>query len=94
MKSIIGVLKDAVVGVDSFIRGTISAGLAGVARGARGLSGTVQENVGPSLSKASEELPKVVQAAPGAIGAAAGGAKKAVASHWEWIKKGVEGRWK
>ena len=61
-------------------------------RKAGAISSTVQERVGPSLSKASKELPGTIQGISGAIGGAAGGAKSAAMSRWEWAKKEVEGR--
>jgi len=61
-------------------------------RKAREISSVVQDSVGPSLSKASEELPRAIQKISGTIGKAAGGAKGVSASYWAWVKNEVEGR--
>jgi uncharacterized protein YoxC len=71
---------------------TVSKGLGSVARKVQDLSSAVKESLGPSLSKASEKLPETIQAIPSAIKKAAGGAKSAIISRWEWVKKEVERR--
>ena len=89
--SALGALRDGIVKVGNVVRGTISGGLAGVAKKTQDLSDVIQENVRPSVTKALEELPKTVQKASGAIEEAAGGAKNTIASYWEWVKKRAEG---
>ena len=89
LKSAAEVPGKMVGGVRSAIQEKIPEKLGHVAKGAQDLLNTVQASVGPSLSKASEELPKTIQTASGAIGAAAGGAKTVMASRWEWLKKEV-----
>lgn len=74
--------------VGNVVQGTIS----GVREKAQGISSIVQENVGPSVSKASEELPKTIQAISAGIKEGAGGAKNTIISSWGWIKREVEGR--
>ena len=92
LKSTLGDLRKVVVDVGNVILGVISGSGADVAKKARDLSDAVHGSVGPSLSRASEELPKIIQVIPGEVGKAADGAKNAVTSHWEWAKKEVERR--
>ena len=63
-----------------------------VIKKAQDLSSAVHESVGPGLGKVPEELSKTIQAISGEVGKAADGAKNAVISPWEWVKKEVEGR--
>lgn len=68
----------------------VSGGMTDVKKMAGDVSKTVQESVGPALSKASEELPGTIQKVSDAVGEAAGSAKSAVKPHLEWIMKQVE----
>lgn len=70
----------------------IPEGLKCATRNAQKLLSVVKERVGSSLSKASEKLPGTIQSISGAIQGAAGGAKSAVMSRWEWVKRQVEER--
>ena len=70
----------------------VSGGMAGAKKVAGDVSKTVQESVGPALSKASEELPGAIQKVSDAVGGAAEGAKSAAKPHIEWIMKQVEER--
>ena len=70
----------------------ISKGTRHVAKKAQEASSAVQESVGPSLSKASEGLLGTIRTVSGTIGKAADDATRVTASHWEWVKKEVEGR--
>lgn len=91
LKSVADGWGKVVGGVRSVVQMTPKK-LGDVAKRAQDLSNTIQASVGPSLSKASVELPKTIRTASGAVGAAAGGAKTAMASRWEWLKKEVEER--
>ena len=70
----------------------ISKGVGQATKKAQEISSVIQESVGPSLSRASKELPGAVQKIPGAIKGAAGGAKDAAISYWGWVKNEVGGR--
>lgn len=93
-KSTLGGLKKAGAKAVDNVREAISGPAANVAKKTQDLSSTIRETVRPSLDTASKELPKTVQAISGEIGKAANGTKNAVTSHFEWVKKKVEGRWK
>ena len=67
-------------------------GIGHAAQKAQETSRTVQENLGPSLSKVSEELSGTIQGLPGAIGGAASGTKRVVTSYWVWAKDKVGGQ--
>jgi len=70
----------------------ISERVAKVAGRARELSDAVGGVVGPSLRKTTEELQETIQPVYGVVGKVADDAKGAIISHWEWAKKGIEGR--
>ena len=92
LKSILGGFRKAVVEAGDTTRNVISGQVADVGKKAQDLSSAAHESIKPTLSKASEELPKTIQAVSSKIGKAADGAKDAVISHWKWVKEEVEGR--
>lgn len=69
-----------------------SEGIVGVAKIAGDLSTTVSKSVGPTVNRASEELPKVAQKVSNTVGGAVNGARSSIGPHWEWVKKQVEER--
>ena len=87
-KSTLEAVEEMGTQVRDVVQGTIS----GAGKKAQDLLSTVQENVRPSMSKASEKLPGAIQATSAVIKGAAGGAKNTIISSWGWIKQEVEGR--
>ena len=92
LKSTLEGLRKVIAGAHDIIRGAVSGGLADAAKKAQDLSGVIQESIGPSLKKASEELPKNVQALSSTIEKATDDVKRAMISHWERVKKEAEER--
>jgi len=77
-----------VVGAKDSVQEAIYKGLKYTARKVQDTSSAIQESIGPSINKASEELPKTIQVTSGVVGGAAAVAKSAIISHWEWVKGG------
>jgi len=77
-----------IVDAKDSVQVAISKGLKYTARKAQDTSRAIQESVGYSISKASEELPKAFQATSRVVGGAATIATSTIISHWEWVKKG------
>lgn len=67
-------------------------GIGHAKRKAQDISSTVQESVGPILSKVSDKLPGAIQKVSGTVEEVAGGAESVAASSWEWTKNEVERR--
>ena len=90
-RSIVSTME-AVGEIASAAQEAISKGTRYVAKKAQEASSAVQERVGPSLSKASKGLLGTIRTVSGTIEKVASDATSVTASHWEWVKKEVEGR--
>ena len=82
----------AVVEAKDVAQKKISEGVKNLTRKAQDSSSAVQKSIGHVRRKGSEELPETTQPISDVVREVVAGARGAIISRWEWVKKEIEGR--